>query len=470
MSIENPQEGKLKIMFIGHKMQGKSTLNGQLLFQMNRSMFDEQFIKMFQQDTRNYAYFLRALPKYFKDFNALIKGLFHEEERKDRMTTEIYINEWVQEHGSKRILSIDTPGNKHYLTEWIKGLIIADIAIFVVSAVENQYQEALSVDSETGRNLLLILKTFNYQSVIFCINFMDDPSVKWQEAQFKKVKKFIEDILDSEQIYFKNRLFIPTSALLGDNVTEISKNMEWYDGLSLFDTIQKISSKMKSDKSRIRILVGNEKEITIKNRKTPVVFGIVESGTVSKKTTRLVIYPLGKMIDVRFFDMSGQELDEVQTDEYTYVQFLAPNLDLKTLNGSVIGLEDEPPITAADFQAFLLVFGKDLRNGESYTFFFNNKSYTCKIVICSKFFYKIKAEASGEEQLIKVSQQDAQVVTSIIPARTLTEVTMKIVDGKIAFESYDTNKNSSLCRFFMKQGKEIIAIGLITRGVPRSDG
>jgi len=72
--------------------------------------------------------------------------------------------------------------------------------------------------------------------VIVCINKMD--LVDYSEEIYNKINIQFEEF--SSKLYAKDIRFIPISALDGDNVVNRSKNMDWYQGAPLLNTLENL--------------------------------------------------------------------------------------------------------------------------------------------------------------------------------------------------------------------------------------
>jgi len=72
--------------------------------------------------------------------------------------------------------------------------------------------------------------------IVVCVNKMD--LVDFSEDVFNKIVAEFEEI--SSKMLVTDVRFIPMSALLGDNVVNRSKNMDWYQGAPMLHTLETI--------------------------------------------------------------------------------------------------------------------------------------------------------------------------------------------------------------------------------------
>ena len=69
--------------------------------------------------------------------------------------------------------------------------------------------------------------------MIVAVNKMDEKSVEFNEDRFMEIKKEVTTYLQKIGYDVSKIPMIPISGWLGDNITELSKNMPWYKGPTL---------------------------------------------------------------------------------------------------------------------------------------------------------------------------------------------------------------------------------------------
>ena len=62
--------------------------------------------------------------------------------------------------------------------------------------------------------------------------------VEWSEARFEEIREEFTEF--AAGLDFEDILFVPVSALLGDNVVDRSQNTPWYQGPALLDHLERV--------------------------------------------------------------------------------------------------------------------------------------------------------------------------------------------------------------------------------------
>ncbi len=455
---------KLSIVFVGFEEQGKSTLNGHLMLLTKSVSVSPEWETLFNEDPEMFKFFLRKFPRHHDDLWQIKKEYewWKKQGEAESKTGDLYINEITGAPLSRKLVSIDVPGEDRYFTLWIKGLTVADVAIVVVSAAvfddKARWKKVLAADQK----LSFMLKTFHYQSVIFCINFMDHENVGWSRDRYESVKEEVTQLFSS-QFTFKNQFFIPVSALKGDNLVSRSQNMPWYEGETLIELIQKCSYSIKQERLKLRVILSGTLSIMKNNKKIEVVNGIVESGTIQNNDMSLTIYPHKKNVKVSLFDFKDREIEQAGQGEYVSVLFSEPALDVDALHGSIIASDKEPPVVSNAIDALLFVLSDQVIVNKGYVFCLGETLVNCKLDKIEKSFGMIIINENGKTELVKEELIPAGI--DRLEKNSISSVSIKLTTPAIAFDSYETNKNSSLCRFLLRDNtNSIIAIGLIYRG------
>ncbi len=209
---------ELKISLLGHKDHGKSTLIGRLLFE-TRSITEDRI-----QEAKNTA---RSLGKDFE--YAFLLDSF-EEEREGGFTLD---TTRAQVHHNNVIYElIDVPGHKELVKNMLTGASLANAAILIVSAQQNE-----RLRDETKLHLYLA-GLLGIKNLVVAINKMD--TVSYSREEYEKIKSEISQIL--ECFGFEEISFVPVSAMAGDNIVGKSKNMDWYDGKTILEFMEEFSA------------------------------------------------------------------------------------------------------------------------------------------------------------------------------------------------------------------------------------
>ncbi|MEW5299290.1 MAG: hypothetical protein WDW36_002320 [Sanguina aurantia] len=224
----------LNVVFIGHIDAGKSTLAGQILFLTGG--VDARTIEKYEREAKekNREGWYMA---YIMDTN--------EEERAKGITVEVGRAHF--ETLKKRYTVLDAPGHKNYVPNMIQGACQADVAILVISARKGEFETGFEKGGQTREHAQLA-KTLGVSRLVVVVNKLDCPSVvlpggKWDKARFDYIVNGLTPFLKGCGYNIKKEVtFLPLAALYGHNIKDVvtKAHCEWYEGVSLFDTLDLI--------------------------------------------------------------------------------------------------------------------------------------------------------------------------------------------------------------------------------------
>ncbi|WP_421813691.1 sulfate adenylyltransferase subunit CysN [Flagellimonas sp.] len=203
----------LRFTTAGSVDDGKSTLIGRLLFD-SKSIFEDQ-LEAIESTSKK------------KGHEGVDLALFTDglrDEREQGITIDVAYRYFTTP--KRKFIIADTPGHIQYTRNMVTGASTANAAIILVDARHG-------VIEQTKRHAF-IASLLQIPHVIVCINKMD--LVDYSEEAYNKVISQFEEF--SSKLLVKDVRFIPISALLGDNVVNRSKNMDWYQGAPLLHTLE----------------------------------------------------------------------------------------------------------------------------------------------------------------------------------------------------------------------------------------
>ena len=203
----------LRFSTCGSVDDGKSTLIGRLLHD-SKNIYEDQ---------------LQALPEeasgtHAKDLALLTDGL--RAEREQGITIDVAYRYFSTP--KRHFILADTPGHEQYTRNMATGASTANLAILLIDARNG-------VVTQTKRHAF-IASLLGIPRILVTVNKMD--LMDFSEDVFNNIK---EDFINfSSKLGFKEIRFIPVSALLGDNVVEASKNMNWYHGETVMEYLENV--------------------------------------------------------------------------------------------------------------------------------------------------------------------------------------------------------------------------------------
>ena len=205
----------LRFTTAGSVDDGKSTLIGRLLYD-SKAIFEDQ-LDAVEQASANAG-----------DENVnlalLTDGL--RDEREQGITIDVAYRYFATP--KRKFIIADTPGHIQYTRNMVTGASTANLAIVLVDARHG-------VVEQTCRHAF-IASLLRIQHLVLCVNKMD--LVDYSEDTFLEIKETFGKF--SSKLNIPDIVYIPISALKGDNVVHKSENMPWYGGSSLLYALENV--------------------------------------------------------------------------------------------------------------------------------------------------------------------------------------------------------------------------------------
>jgi sulfate adenylyltransferase subunit 1 len=205
----------LRFTTAGSVDDGKSTLIGRLLYD-SKSIFEDQVAAIEKTSTK------KGLEHI--DLSLLTDGL--KDEREQGITIDVAYRYFATP--KRKFIIADTPGHVQYTRNMVTGASTANLALILVDARHG-------VVEQTKRHAI-IASLLKIPHILICINKMD--LVDWDQQQYRRIVDEFEDF--AAKLDVKDIRFIPISALLGDNVVNRSRNMDWYEGGTLMYNLENV--------------------------------------------------------------------------------------------------------------------------------------------------------------------------------------------------------------------------------------
>jgi len=329
----------MNLIFIGHIDHGKSTTIGRLLYETG-AVSEQELRKLkeeeakYNQATLEFAYVTDEL----------------KEERERGMTIDISAREFQTQKYYFTV--IDAPGHRDFVKNMITGASQADAAVLVVSATEG-------VQPQTKEHAYLA-KVLGINQLIVGINKID--AINYDHAKFEDVKTKVATLLKTIGYDTSKILFIPYSALQGDNVTKSSDKMSWYSGPTLLQALDTFVVPPKPLDKPLRLPIQDVYSISGFGT-VPV--GRVETG-VMKPGDLIIIMPSGIKTDVKSIEMHHQALQKAEPGDN--IGFNIKGVEKKDIKrGDVVGPVNNPPTVADEFTAQIVVINHPTAIAPGYT-------------------------------------------------------------------------------------------------------
>lgn len=272
-----------------------------------------------------------------------------EEERLKGITVEV--GRAIAKTEKKRYTILDAPGHRNYVPNMIAGVGQADVAILVISARKGEFEAGFDKGGQTREHALLA-RTLGVRKLIIAINKMDDITVQWSKERFDDIKNKLYQYLKSVGYNVaKDVITVPMSAMSQENVAvTIDKSIcDWYDGLSILETLDSLPPIPRNETGPLRIPIADK----YKDMGTLYVHGKVEQGIV-RAGQRLVIMPGNYPIEILTVENDETQLKRAKPGENIKLSIKGIEED-HISRGFIICDIDDPIHSVSDFVAQLAI-------------------------------------------------------------------------------------------------------------------
>lgn len=269
---QHEQKELLRFLTCGSVDDGKSTLIGRLLH--DSKMIYEDQLEAIRSDSTKHGTTGEKI-----DLALLVDGL--QAEREQGITIDVAYRYFST--AKRKFIIADTPGHEQYTRNMATGASTCDLAIILIDARHG-------VMTQTRRHSY-IASLLGIKHVVVAINKMD--LVNFDEATFNKIKQ--NYLTFAENLGHPEFLFVPMSALDGDNVVSKSERMPWYQGQSLMEILEHVQVTGDKNLSDFRFPV---QYVNRPNLNFRGFCGTVASGVV-KPGERIKVLPSGKVSTVK---------------------------------------------------------------------------------------------------------------------------------------------------------------------------
>ena len=276
----NREADLLRLTTAGSVDDGKSTLIGRLLNDCH-GIYEDQLAAVHRDSKR--------LNREEVDLALLTDGL--KAEREQGITIDVAYRYFSTPR--RRFIIADTPGHEQYTRNMATGASTANLAIILIDARNG----VLTQSKRHG----FIASLLGIPHVLVAINKMD--LVDYSREVYENIRETYSDFVS--KLGFRDLVFIPISALRGDNVTERSPKMPWYDGTSVLAHLENVE--ISGDRNlidfRFPVQYVNRPHLDFRG-----FCGTVASGVV-RKGDEIVALPSGKTSRVKSIVTMDGELD-----------------------------------------------------------------------------------------------------------------------------------------------------------------
>ncbi len=406
--------GIITIATAGSVDNGKSTLIGRLLFD-TKSIFDDQ-LSAIRQTSVNKG-------KSELDLALFTDGL---REEVDLGITIDVAYRYFSTPNRKFILA-DTPGHLEFTRNMITGASNADAIIILIDVTQGI--------TEQSKRHAFIAGLLRIPKVIVCINKMD--LINWDHKRYQLIVDEFRSL--SIRLHVENVVFIPISALDGDNVVNRSEKLKWYEGQSLLNILESIPNPEVKNESNLRCIV----QCQLGKHDSNFYYGVsILQGRLTANST-IVVYPSKKSFQISQLMSGYNEVESIESSCVGKLILDAP--ELKRGDLLISGIND--PRQCLEMNS--IICWLDIQN-------YHPKNKLVLLHVTGEY----TIESLRIEYIIDLESLNNIADIQELKMNDIAKVQL-ILDRKMTFENYETNKEMGSFILVDPNSNRTVAAGMI---------
>lgn len=315
----------LRFITAGSVDDGKSTLIGRLLYDSKSILADQ--LEALEKQSRNKE-------DGEIDLALLTDGL--RAEREQGITIDVAYKYFSTP--KRKFIIADAPGHIQYTRNMVTGASNANLIIILVDARNGVVEQT--------RRHSIIASLLNIPHVVVAINKMD--LVDYSEDIYNNIAIDYAEIARSLQL--KDVVYLPISALKGDNIVDRSEKLTWYEGPTLLELLEQTEV---------------EKDVNLTHGRLPVQYvirpqtdelhdyrgyaGKIVSG-IYRKGDAVTVLPAGLKSRIKSIETGGREVEEAFAPQSAVLQ-LEDDIDIS--RGDLIVNDDHHPRVEQELELLL---------------------------------------------------------------------------------------------------------------------
>ena len=412
-------------------IQGKSTTAGHILYKCGA--IDEEAIEKNLQEsislgkdggTHKYAYIFDNLRS----------------ERQRGVSIDITLKNFSSP--KHRFTMIDAPGHRDFIKNMITGTSQADVSLLLIDATHGQFESGIAKNGQSREHALLSF-TLGVKQIVVAVNKMDHKSVRYSRDRFLEIQDEVSTFLSRVGYKSSQVKFIPISAYRGENLTEKSLLMSWYNGPTILEALDECSPPKRLVDKPLRIPIQDVYRI---GGIGTVPIGRIETGII-KLGIQAAFAPTNIVAEVKSLEMHHKVVEEAGAGNN--IGFNVKSVNVKDIRrGNVASNANDHPATKVEsFEAHIIVMNHPGKITEGY----------CPVIDC----HTAHVACSFTKLIQKVDRVTNAVIMEDPPYlitgdACLVELTPATPISVETFEEFPP-----LGRFAVRDMKTIIAVGII---------
>ena len=290
----------------------------------------------------------------------------------------------------RKFIIADTPGHVQYTRNMATGASTADVAIILIDARLGVLQQS--------RRHAYIASLLGIRHLVVAVNKMD--LVGFDRAVFERIKDQVVAFTGS--LSFERVIFLPISAVGGDNIVRRSDRTPWYEGSTLLEVLETVDITRDVTAVPLRFPVQTVLRPSLDYRGYA---GRVDAGRVRKGDTVMVL-PSRRTTRVVGIDTYEGEIAEAFAPQSVALR-LADEIDIG--RGDMLVPPASPPRQATLFEAMLVWLSERPLNTAK-TYFVKHTTHWVRVEVES-IAYIVDLETLGESPASALALNDIGRVT-----------------------------------------------------------
>ena len=355
-------------------------------------------------------------------------------EREQGITIDVAYRYFSTVH--RKFIIADTPGHEQYTRNMATGASTADAAVVLIDATRGVLPQS--------RRHAFIAALLRVRHIVVAVNKMD--LAGYSQDVFRAIERdfgaALAQIAAETGMAFETTLFIPVSALAGDNVVHSSPGMPWYQGPSLLAALEALPARGQQREQPFRFPV---QRVVRPDSEFRGFAGQIASGVI-RPGDPIVVLPSRMQATVQRIVTWDGDLDEASAPLSVTIM-LDRELDIS--RGDLIAAADAPAAMAQRIQASLVWMDADPLDGAR-RYLVKHASHT------------VSAFVNGVDHRINIETLVHE------PAETLEmnhigSVRLSL-SRPIAFDPYAANRATGALILVDPATNRTVAVGMIASG------
>lgn len=420
------QEKKSLLRFLtcGSVDDGKSTLIGRLLSD-TRQIFEDQLAAL-ERDSRRHGTTGDEV-----DFALLVDGL--EAEREQGITIDVAYRFFATP--KRKFIVADTPGHEQYTRNMATGASTCDLAIVLVDARQGVLRQT--------RRHTVIASLLGIRHIVLAVNKID--LVGFDRDAFDRI--VAEYRAFAARLGFRTIEAIPISARYGDNVSQRSARLDWHEGPTLVEHLERVVVDDEAVELPFRLPVQyvNRPDLDFRGFAGTIASGAVAPGD------EIVVAKSGKPARVKRIVAQGGDLERAVAGQAVT---LVLDREVEVSRGNVLVTPGSRPQVGDRFSASVVWFDeKALRPGAAYVLRTATDQASATVDAIS---HRLNINDFTEEEARTLELNEVGVVT----------VSLR---SPVAFDPFVENRATGAFILLDRITNATVGAGMIRHGIRQAD-